>query len=219
LDHHLAYRFGDSALLQKALTHRSAARSHNERLEFLGDALLGFIIADALHARFPQADEGGLTRARASLVNGETLADIGRELELGAVIRLGDGALKSGGWRLDSILANAVEALVAAIYLDGGVEACRHEVLRWYETRLATVDPDLHPKDPKTELQEYLQARRRPLPVYRTVAETGPPHRRRFHVECLVEGCPPVTAESGSRRGGEQDAARLALARLLESRS
>lgn len=214
MDSFVEHRFGDPALLETALTHRSASRSHNERLEFLGDALLGFVIAEVLYERFPTADEGGLTRARASLVNGETLAAIAREHALGERIRLGEGELKSGGWRRDSILANAVEAIAAAVYLDGGLEACRREILRWYAERLAAVNPGAHPKDAKTELQEYLQARRRALPTYRTVEEAGPPHRRLFRIECQIEGYPPVTAESSSRRGGEQDAARIALERL-----
>lgn len=214
MDRLVAYAFRDPGLLETALTHRSAGRRHNERLEFLGDALLGFIIADILHERFPDADEGGLTRARASLVNRQTLAEVGRELAIGESLKLGEGELKSGGWRRDSILANAVEAVAAAVYLDGGMDACRAEVLRWFAGRLATVDPGAHPKDSKTELQEYLQARRRALPVYRTVEEAGPAHQRRFRIECVIEGYPPVTAESSSRRGGEQDAARMALARL-----
>lgn len=210
----VTYRFRDPDLLVTALTHRSASARHNERLEFLGDALLGFIVADVLLTRFPQADEGGLTRARAALVNRETLAAIAREYDVGALLHLGDGEMKSGGWRRSSILANAVEAVTAAIYLDGGIDACRAAVLRWFETRLATVDPGKAPKDAKTELQEFLQGRRRALPTYRTVAEDGPPHQRVFTVECLIEGCPPILAESRSRRGGEQDAARLALQKL-----
>lgn len=208
------YRFRDPDLLETALTHRSASARHNERLEFLGDALLGFIIADVLHTRFPQADEGGLTRARAGLVNRDSLADIAREFGVGELLHLGDGEMKSGGWRRSSILANAIEAVTAAIYLDGGMDACRDAVLRWFETRLAAVDPDRAPKDAKTELQEFLQARRRNLPTYRTIAEDGPPHRRSFTVECLIDGCAPIVAESHSRRSGEQDAARLALQKL-----
>jgi len=208
------YRFRDPTLQDTALTHRSASVRHNERLEFLGDALLGFIIADVLLTRFPQADEGGLTRARAALVNRETLAAIAREHGVGEQLRLGDGEMKSGGWRRSSILANAVEAMTAAIYVDGGMDACRAAVLRWFESRLADVDPGKAPKDAKTELQEFLQARRRALPAYRTVAEEGPPHRRTFTVECLIEGYPPIQAASSSRRAGEQDAARAALLKL-----
>lgn len=214
LNRFLEYRFRDPGLLETALTHRSASPRHNERLEFLGDALLGFLIADVLHARFPRADEGALTRTRAALVNRECLADIAREFGVGELLHLGDGELKSGGWRRSSILANALEAVTAAIYLDGGLDACRAEVLRWFEPRLVTIDPALAPKDSKTALQEYLQARRRALPSYRTIAEEGPPHRRTFTIECLIEGCPPVVAESHSRRAAEQDAARIALQKL-----
>lgn len=214
LNRFLEYRFRDPGLLETALTHRSASPRHNERLEFLGDALLGFLIADVLHARFPRADEGALTRTRAALVNRECLADIAREFGVGELLHLGDGELKSGGWRRSSILANALEAVTAAIYLDGGLDACRAEVLRWFEPRLVTIDPALAPKDAKTALQEYLQARRRALPSYRTIAEEGPPHRRTFTIECLIEGYPPVVAESHSRRAAEQDAARIALQKL-----
>ena len=210
----LDYCFRDPALLDTALTHRSASSRHNERLEFLGDALLGFIIADILHARFPHADEGGLTRARAALVNRETLAAIARDFGVGELLHLGDGEMKSGGWRRSSILANAMEAVTAAVYLDGGIDACRNAVLRWFEARLADADPGKAPKDAKTELQEYLQARRRALPAYRTIAEEGPPHRRTFMIECVIDGHPPIVAESNSRRAGEQDAARLALQQL-----
>lgn len=214
MDTLLEYEFVDGSLLKTALTHRSASGRHNERLEFLGDALLGFIIADVLHTRFPGADEGELTRARAALVNRESLAQLARHYRIGERLHLGEGELKSGGWRRSSILANAMEAIIAAIYLDGGMEACRREVLRWFAERLSTVDPGAAPKDAKTELQEYLQAQRRSLPSYRTVEERGPPHRRVFKVECHIEGFAPVLAESSSRRGGEQDAARAALSRL-----
>jgi len=207
----VTYQFSEPGLLETALTHRSASARHNERLEFLGDALLGFIIADVLHERFPAADEGGLTRARAALVNRDTLADIAREHAVGDLLRLGEGEMKSGGWRRSSILANAVEAVTAAIYLDGGIEACRAAVLRWFERRLDEANPGKAPKDAKTALQEHLQARKRSLPAYRTVSEEGPPHRRTFKIECLIEGYAPVTAESNSRRGGEQKAARVAL--------
>lgn len=207
----LQYAFTDSTLLQRALTHRSAGALHNERLEFLGDALLGFFIAEELCNRHPQAREDVLTRLRASLVRSATLAEIARELDLGAHLRLGGGERKSGGWRRDSILENTLEALVAAIYLDGGLETCRREVLRWFKSRLDSQTPDTAHKDPKTELQEYLQARGLPLPVYRTVAESGPEHRRKVTIECRVTGLAPVVVEGQSRRAGEQSAARQLL--------
>lgn len=210
----LHYRFRDPELLRTALTHRSASARHNERLEFLGDALLGFLIAEVLYTRFPNADEGALTRTRAALVNRETLAEIAREFGVGETLHLGDGERKSGGWRRSSILANAIEAITAALYLDGGIEVCRAEILRWFASRLASIDPYLAPKDAKTELQEYLQALRCALPTYRTTAEQGPPHRRIFTIECVVEGHPPFVAQSHSRRTAEQEAARLALRSL-----
>lgn len=211
----LHYVFRNPVLLQTALTHRSAAGTHNERMEFLGDALLGFLVADELCGRHPGAAEGPLTRVRASLVNRDTLAEIARELALGEHLLLGEGELKSGGWRRDSILANGLEAIIAAIYLDGGIEACRREVLRWFSARLETHVPETARKDPKTELQEYLQARRQTLPSYRTLGEDGPPHQRTFRVECCVEGLEPVVTTSESRRGGEQACARAVLNLLL----
>lgn len=213
----LQYSFADPTLLQRALTHRSANALHNERLEFLGDALLGFFIAEELCARHPQTREDVLTRLRASLVRRATLAEVARELELGTYLRLGDGERKSGGWRRDSILENALEALVAAIYLDGGLETCRREVLRWFKSRLDSHTPDTAHKDPKTELQEYLQARGLPLPVYRTVAESGPEHRRKFTIECSVTGLAPVLVDGQSRRDGEQSAARQMLETIGEA--
>jgi len=198
-----------------ALTHRSAASKHNEQLEFLGDALLGFIIADEICVRHPAAAEGPLTRLRASLVNRDTLAEIARELNVGDYLKLGEGELKSGGWRRDSILANTLEAIVAAIYLDGGMEACRAEVHRWFADRLISHRPETARKDAKTELQDSLQARRLELPVYRTLEEEGPPHQRLFKIECAVAGLDPVVVESASRRSGEQAAARIALTYLI----
>ena len=210
----LAHEFADPALLAAALTHRSAAAANNERLEFLGDALLGFIVAEELCRRHPLAAEGTLTRLRASLVNRETLAELAREMDLGERIRLGEGERKSGGWRRASILANVLEAVIAAIYLDAGLEACRRQVLGWFESRLLQHVPENARKDPKTELQEYLQARRRPLPSYATLEISGPPHQRRFLVECVIPNEPPVVAEGESRRRAEQAAARALLGTL-----
>lgn len=211
------YRFRDPELLALALTHRSAAGRNNERLEFLGDALIGLLIADQLFRSHPAADEGQLTRARASLVNRATLADIARGFDLGSRLQLGEGEMKSGGWRRDSILANALEAVVGAIYLDGGIDPCREEVLAWYAERLGAIDPCVAVKDPKTELQEYLQSGHRPLPVYRTLSISGPPHDQAFTVACDVTGLgAPVIATARSRRAGEQQAARDALRALLE---
>ncbi len=208
----LGYVFEDESLLTRALTHRSVGARHNERLEFLGDALLGMVVADYLFTSYPDADEGQLTRTRATLVNRESLADVARGLDLGDLIYLGEGELKSGGWRRDSILANAVEALLGAIYLDGGMEACRRTVLRLLESRLADIDPDSTSKDAKTALQEFLQSRRRCLPEYKTMDISGPAHQQIFTVSCLVDSLPePVVANGPTRRKAEQAAARATL--------
>lgn len=217
LTRQLGYRFRDDQLCRQALTHRSAHANHNERLEFLGDALLGMLIAEYLYDTYPRADEGQLTRTRATLVNRETLAAIARELALGEHLVLGEGELKSGGWRRDSILANALEALIGAVFLDGGIDACRACVRRIYAARLATHDPSESVKDPKTALQEYLQARQQALPRYETTGVDGPPHEQVFTVRCDVEAlAEPVCASGRSRRRAEQAAARTAL-RLLRS--
>ena len=213
----LRYEFRDASLLTIALTHRSAGKPNNERLEFLGDAIIGFLVAEFLHQGFPDADEGQLTRTRASLVNRETLASMARELNLGSAIALGEGEQKSGGWRRDSILANALEAVLAALYLDGGMDAARTSLRSWYGDRLVNVDPGATLKDSKTRLQEYLQQRRLPLPTYETREVEGPPHAQNFTVVCSLE-TPPLGLEASgnSRRHAEQEAARLVLATLLE---
>jgi ribonuclease-3 len=211
----LQYEFSDAALLQIALTHRSADGANNERLEYLGDALLGFVVAEYLFRRFPAADEGQLTRARASLVNKSRLAEVARTLDFADRIRLGEGELRSGGWRRDSILANTLEALIGAIYLDAGFERCREVVLAWFGSALAAVEPAQAPKDPKTELQEYLQARRLPLPEYATVEISGDAHQQDFLVSCRVAAFDtPILARGASRRRAEQQAAAAVLARL-----
>ena len=211
---HFGHRFGDQALRDQALRHRSAGAPHNERLEFLGDALVNLLVAEALYARWPSADEGGLTRARAELVRESALAQVARDLDLGSMLRLGPGEMKTGGHRRDSILADAVEALVAAIYLDSGFEGCRAVVLPWFEAAIAALPPP-HKlgKDAKTRLQEWLQARQKPLPAYALLAEEGDDHARRFRVGCTLSD--PVLATEGegtSRRGAEQAAAEAALA-------
>jgi len=212
----VTHEFRDPALLALALTHRSAAGAHNERLEFLGDAIIGFVIAEFLYSKFPRADEGQLTRTRATLVNRDTLADIARELDLGNAIRLGEGEMKSGGWRRDSILANALEAVVGAIYLDAGTETTRQILLQWYRDRLLRVDPTATRKDAKTRLQEHLQRHHQPLPIYETVNVQGPAHDQHFVVRCqIADPDLAVEATGNSRRQAEQEAARLALAALL----
>lgn len=211
----LGYEFKDIQRLEMALTHRSASSRNNERLEFLGDALLGYVIADTLFARFPQASEGQLTRLRSTLVKKETLAEIAQQLDLGQYLRLGGGELKSGGWRRASILADAVEALLGSIYLDSGMEECRRVLLTLWTPRLEQLDLESINKDPKTRLQEYLQARKKELPQYEVTSIEGEAHDQRFAVTCRVAGLDDVTyGEGRSRRHAEQAAAEQAL-RLL----
>ena len=207
----LAYQFKDSQLIVQALTHRSIGSKNNERLEFLGDAVLGCIIADELYHRFPTASEGELTRLRASLVKGDTLAIIGRELNLGDCLILGSGELKSGGFRRDSILACGVEAILGAVYIDGGYEATKGLIQRLYQKRLEAVSPEAADKDPKTRLQELLQSRKQPLPVYELLTVEGESHDQTFRVICRAEGLnAQATGQGSSRRKAEQNAARKA---------
>ncbi|WP_449428350.1 ribonuclease III [Rhodanobacter umsongensis] len=212
----LPYRFRDPALAQLALTHRSIGKPNNERLEFLGDALLGAIIAEMLYEVHPKASEGELSRLRAQLVNGQALAVLARELELGDELKLGPGELKSGGFRRDSILADAFEALVAAVYLDGGFDACRDVIRGWFGERIAALRRSS--KDAKTRLQEWLQAGGWPLPDYQLIASHGEDHAKVFDVSCVIAEPLPVSAEArgGSRRAAEQDAAEIVLSQLLE---
>lgn len=215
LEDRLDYRFDDPDLLDRALTHRSCGSRNNERLEFLGDAILDFVVAELLYQSEPDAHEGRLTRLRAHLVRRETLASIARELELGPSLRLGPGELKSGGRRRDSILADAFEALIGAVYLDAGVAACRRILKRLYRDRLAAAAREVGLKDPKTRLQESLQARGLALPQYTVVKLEGAPHDQSFTVECVVESIPePLTGTGASRRKAEQDAASRALEAL-----
>lgn len=216
----LEHEFRQPALLEQALTHRSAGRFNNERLEFLGDAVLGMVIADELYCRFGDIQEGVLSRMRAALVNEAALAELARELDLGECLRLGPGELKSGGFRRDSTLACALEAIIGAVYLDGGFEAAQRLIVGLYRSRLEQVDPANVSKDPKTRLQEHLQALRQPLPVYELVEVSGDAHEQTFRVECRLEGLDVVTRGSGrSRRIAEQEAAAAALAKLKKERS
>mgnify|MGYP001188505557 CR=1 FL=1 len=187
LEKAIDYKFRDETLLDIALTHRSIGQGNNERLEYLGDAALGFIIADAIFQKFPQATEGELTRLRSLLVKGETLAMLGRELNLGDYIKLGVGERKSGGWHRDSILANTLEAIIGAVYLDADVEACRKCVNSLYRQLLSEVSPDKLNKDPKTRLQELLQSRKQELAVYHVISESGEAHERLFKIECVMK--------------------------------
>ena len=211
----IGHPFKNQDLLKQALTHRSAGAPHNERLEFLGDSIVNMLIAEALFGRWPKADEGALTRARAMLVCEGALAVIARTLQLGERLTLGPGEMKSGGHRRDSILADTVEAVVAAIYLDVGLEACRAVVLPWFEESLAAVPVGKPEKDPKTRLQEWLQARQKGLPVYELVSETGDDHAKHFQVQCRVADPAVATEGEGtSRRLAEQQAAAAAIAQL-----
>lgn len=217
LSQRLGYQFTDESLLTQALTHRSFARQNNERLEFLGDAILNCTIAQQLFERFPRAKEGQLSRLRAHLVKGETLAELGREFELGECLRLGSGELKSGGFRRDSILADAVEAVIGAISLDASLAEAQAVIQRWYENRLADLNLSDNIKDSKTRLQEFLQSRKAPLPVYRVRDVSGEAHDQTFTVDCEVEGLEQATVgEGNSRRIAEQEAARAALEALGE---
>lgn len=213
------HAFSDPDLLERALTHRSAASCHNERLEFLGDSLVNLIAAEALYLHWPQADEGALTRGRAELVRESSLATIARDFGLGERLILGPGELKSGGHRRDSILADTVEAVVAAIYLDSDFAHCRQVVLPWFEDAIqALPPPNKVGKDAKTRLQEWLQARQWPLPVYELVAESGEEHAKSFLVACRLTQPPGEAQGSGtSRRAAEQAAAEAALGRLARS--
>lgn len=207
------HAFADPALLAQALTHRSAGSPNNERLEFLGDALVNQFVAEALYRHWPKADEGALTRARAELVRESALAAIARTLDMGAKLVLGPGEMKTGGHRRDSILADAVEAVVAAIYLDAGFERCRAVVLPWFDAMIAALPPpNKVGKDAKTRLQEWLQGRQRPLPVYALLHEGGEDHARIFRVSCTLADPALVTqGEGSSRRAAEQQAAEAAL--------
>lgn len=210
------HAFADPALLAQALTHRSAGSPHNERLEFLGDALVNQFVAEALYRHWPKADEGALTRARAELVRESALAGIARTLDIGPMLVLGPGEMKTGGHRRDSILADAVEAVVAAIYLDAGFERCREVVLPWFDALTAALpSPNKVGKDAKTRLQEWLQGRQRPLPVYALLSEGGEDHARIFQVSCtLAEPALATEGEGGSRRAAEQAAAGAMLEKL-----
>lgn len=213
----LGYQFNDTSLLKLALTHRSGANKHNERLEFLGDSILGMVIAEYLFSHLKKADEGQLTRLRASLVKGKTLAEIAKELELGECLYLGEGELKSGGFRRASILADALEAIIGAIYQDAGFDATKKVILGLYQQRLESVDLKSVQKDPKTQLQEWLQSRKLPLPEYELLKVTGEPHKQTFDVACVLVDKRVKTHGSGSsRRNAEQQAAEKALAIILD---
>jgi len=208
----LGYTFRDTGLLQQALTHRSHSALHNERLEFLGDSILNCVVASILYERFTGLDEGDLSRLRANLVKQQSLFEIAQKLELSQFLRLGEGELKSGGFRRPSILADTLEALLGAIFLDSGFDAARDVIRAFYIPLLDTVDPATLGKDAKTLLQEFLQSKKISLPTYNVVATHGAAHSQEFEVECLVPKLNvQVFGRGGSRRAAEQAAARLAL--------
>lgn len=213
------YRFDDPQLLRSALTHRSAGSVNNERLEFLGDSVLNTVVAMRLFALHPAAQEGDLSRMRARLVRGTTLSEVASSIGLGREIRLGEGELKSGGFRRASILADAFEALLGAIFIDGGYDACRAVILRLFDPLIAALPAAEELKDAKTRLQEWLQARGRPLPDYSLLREEGADHAKKFFVSCELTDDGTLAEASGrSRRKAEQAAAALLLQMLQEER-
>lgn len=215
LEQRLGYSFSDQRQLQLALTHRSHGASNNERLEFLGDSILNFIIGEALFKRLPEAREGQLSRLRSQIVKGDTLALLAREFELGDCLILGEGELKSGGKSRDSILADSVEAIIGAIYLESGLDLCRERVLTWFAPRLNELSSTTSAKDPKSRLQEYMQSQRQPLPEYTVVEIGGEGHAQVFTIECCVALAKQATrAVASNRREAEKQAAALMLAQL-----
>jgi ribonuclease-3 len=212
LQERLGHTFASEALLRQALTHRSHGALHNERLEFLGDSVLNCAVASLLYERFGKLDEGDLSRVRANLVKQQTLFEVAQRIELATCLLLGEGEQKSGGFRRPSILADTLEALFGAILLDGGFDAAQQSIRRLYDPVLRNVDPNTLGKDAKTLLQEWLQSRKIPLPVYAVVATHGAAHNQLFEVECSVPKLSiQVLGSGGSRRAAEQAAAKLAL--------
>lgn len=215
----LGFSFNQPQLFKTALTHRSVGATNNERLEYLGDSVLGFVIAQKLYEQFPGAGEGALSRLRASLVNQTSLAELARQYHLGDYLILGPGELKSGGYRRDSILSDALEAIMGALLLDQGIDVCRAWILQIFADKLVALQGDSWNKDPKTRLQELMQARRKELPVYELIGMSGADHAQSFEVSCRVEITPQTTTGSGiSRKKAEQAAAENMLI-LLQSQS
>lgn len=212
LQKRLGHTFGNAALLQQALTHRSHSSLHNERLEFLGDSVLNCVVAALLFDKYSKIDEGDLSRLRANLVKQQSLYEIAQRMELSQCLRLGEGELKSGGFRRPSILADTLEALFGAVFLDAGFDTARSVIRSLYLPILQSVDPKTLGKDAKTLLQEYLQGKKMALPQYNVVATHGAAHNQEFEIECLVPKLEiQVFGTGGSRRAGEQAAAKLAL--------
>ena len=212
------YTFQDASLMLMALTHRSFNAQHNERLEFLGDSILSFLVAQELYQRFPKIDEGDLSRLRAQLVKESSLSTIATSMGLGDFIQLGEGELKSAGWRRPSILADTLEAMIGAIYLDAGIEPAHQFVLRFFEKQLNEIDPKLIQKDAKTLLQELLQSQKSDLPIYTVVSIEGEAHSQSFTIECIIKKSNIKTQGIGqSRRIAEQEAASKAYQLMLGS--
>ncbi len=215
LQKRIDYQFSQPALLTQALTHRSYASKNNERLEFLGDGVLNFIIAHQLFKKFPNIDEGDLSRLRAQLVKESALFEVALTLELGDFLKLGEGELKSAGWRRPSILSDALEAIIGAAYLDGGFAKAEALVLGLYEEKLSTIDPNAIHKDAKSKLQEYLQSKKIALPDYEVVSIEGEAHAQSFTVTCKIIKLDILAIGEGtSRRNAEQKAAELAMEKL-----
>ena len=211
----IGYNFYNQALLIQALTHRSFGSSNNERLEFLGDGVLNFIIASQLYLAFPKLDEGDLSRLRAHLVKEPTLGELALTLNIGEALRLGEGELKSGGWRRPSVLADALEAIVGAVFLDAGFDAAEMVVIKLFTPLIEKIDPKSIGKDPKSLLQEYLQSKKIDVPIYEVLAIEGEAHCQTFRVECKVAKFNITTQGEGtSRRNAEQEAAKLAYQQI-----
>jgi ribonuclease-3 len=218
LEQAICHTFSDASLLRTALTHCSHSSPHNERLEFLGDAILNAVIAHQLFHRFPEVPEGDLSRLRANLVRQDSLHQLSLALSLGKYLRLGEGELKSGGSQRPSILADALEALFGAVWLDAGFDAASAVIINLYQSLLSAIVPGQPIKDAKTRLQEYLQGRRLPLPKYALTGTEGEVHAQHFTIACLIDSLKIQTEGKGSsRRAAEQMAAERALERLHES--
>lgn len=217
LSKRLGYTFSRVDLLEQALRHRSVRGANNERLEFLGDAVLNLVIATELYLRFPAASEGELSCLRANLVNKDSLAELAQQFDLGDYVLLGAGELKSGGKQRHSILADTMEAIIGAIYLDAGIVPSSERILAWYHAKLATTHTDSLYKDAKTRLQEYLQAKHVALPKYVVILVEGAEHQQRFHVRCEVQGLTETGQGRGTtRRKAEQQAAQMLLEKIYD---
>lgn len=212
----LGYQFNRPELLEQAVTHRSARSVHNERLEFLGDSVLGFVIAEQLYQQFPKCKEGDLSRMRSTLVRGETLVELAQQFNLSEYLVLGPGELKSGGHRRNSILEDGFEAIIGAIFLDSDIATAKRLILNWYESRLKTLKPGQAQKDPKTQLQEWLQGRKLDLPCYQVESISGQDHKQVFTVSCVINDTTATRGTGSSRRKAEQKAAQDMLIQLTK---